>query len=149
MNIADIPFVITHYAKLTDRRAYLDAAFAKFGVTPHWITDGDAQTMTVDQINKFYQYEPAGRSRTWQEGVKPRLSEAAISCGIKHVLAHQLIAREGWPMAVVLEDDVRFCTDFETRFPKFVSSLPADWDCALFGSATTALRNCTGSMGTG
>ena len=131
----NIPFVITHYSKLTDRKAYLDKAFEAIHTVPHWITDGDAQTMPQAEIDKFYVYdEKIYRSKCWQEPIPRRLSAAATSCSIKHVLALRFILAQGWPVAAILEDDVLLSAGFETRFPQFVDSLPADWDIAVFGT---------------
>ena len=38
-----------------------------------------------------------------------------------------------WPTVLLIEDDVVFDGDLDTKFPEFIAQLPGDWDMIFFG----------------
>jgi glycosyl transferase family 25 len=90
---------VINVKKFTERRAFMEAQLAKFGMNAEFIFDGDIEDLTDDLIEKYF----SGTD----------LSPAQMSCAIKHVFALQKIAESGAAFNLVLEDDAVFAPDFD------------------------------------
>ena len=62
-----------------------------------------------------------------------RASTGAYGCMQTNIAIIKEAAERRWPEVLILEDDVIFDDDLETKFPEFIAQLPADWDMLFFG----------------
>ncbi|HEX5732696.1 MAG TPA: glycosyltransferase family 25 protein [Blastocatellia bacterium] len=60
-------------------------------------------------------------------------SAGAYGCLQTNIAIVKEAAERGWPEVLILEDDVIFDDNLETKFPEFISQAPADWDMLFFG----------------
>jgi hypothetical protein len=60
-------------------------------------------------------------------------SAGAYGCLQSNLAIIREAAESGWPSVLILEDDVVFDENLETRFPELIGQLPADWDMISFG----------------
>jgi GR25 family glycosyltransferase involved in LPS biosynthesis len=74
--------------------------------------------------------------RVWLERVtNDRLSDGEVSIYLKHEQIYRAIAESGAPLALVLEDDAVFASDFGERFPSLPDRRPGDCDMAFLGAS--------------
>lgn len=56
---------------------------------------------------------------------------------ISHARLIRKIQKENLDKVLILEDDIEFCEDFETKFKLAINDLPDDWDIFFFGGNHT------------
>jgi GR25 family glycosyltransferase involved in LPS biosynthesis len=60
-------------------------------------------------------------------------SAGAYGCLQSNLAIIKEATERRWPAVLILEDDVVFDDDLETKFPEFIAQTPADWDMIFFG----------------
>jgi len=71
--------------------------------------------------------EQLGAPPGWQS------SSGAYGCLQSNVSVIEEAKEKRWPAVLVLEDDVVFDEDIDTKFPELMAQVPADWDMVFFG----------------
>jgi len=127
---------VIHYKPLADRKTNLLNQFAKFGIEAHWMEEEEEET----NISKYYVGDP----RDWykktvtvpyeQNITYKHLNRPEISLAIKHIKCYKDIIDNKVETAVIFEDDVVFCEDFDKKFNLFLEQTPSDWDIIFIGS---------------
>lgn len=132
--------LVTHCAKLVDRKPRLEEAFKAIGLNEQvsWIT---TEPTDLGDLSRYYEFS----EETWARKVgslkypsgssKPRdITPQELSLVVKHYRAYELIVENSYETALVLEDDVVFCEDFSRYFNDFLEGTPKDWDMIFVGS---------------
>lgn len=132
--------LVTHYAKLSDRKPRLEEDFKAMGLSQQvdWIT---TEPSDLGDLSRYYEFS----EETWARKVgslkypsgcsKPRdITPQELSLVVKHYRAYELIVENNYESALVLEDDVVFCKDFVNHFNYFLELSPDDWDMIFIGS---------------
>jgi glycosyl transferase family 25 len=78
-----------------------------------FVLDGDMNDLTQDMIDSYFKGNMAK--------IIPQ-----TSCGYKHLLAYQMIVDEDEDMALILEDDIQFYSNFKVEFPKIIQEIKDD-----------------------
>lgn len=106
------PFLI-NLKRRPDRLAESLAEFAKTNLVPTVFEAVDANDLDIPP--------------TW---TSPR---GGYGCRESHCKLLQSVLDSGHDTALVFEDDVTFCRDFDNKFKSFLDVLPADWDAFFLG----------------
>jgi GR25 family glycosyltransferase involved in LPS biosynthesis len=139
LNIENV--YVVHYTKLTERRSVIERQFNEISKNLIFIEDFDAEVITNDIINEWYQPSEIEweerNNKLWRRKGLPtpafrRINMAEISCTIKHIKAMELIAQNG--DGFIIEDDVLLKENFVENFNKAIDELPEDWDVIMIGA---------------
>lgn len=119
---------ICHWEKLKERKKVLLEILKEEKINNYeFITDYDIDEWDIDKIkNKFpkiFNLNPKGRKLKYSE----------ISLLLKHIKIINEVA-EKYDYALVLEDDVILCDNFNEEFLKTFEQLPEDWDLGWVGT---------------
>jgi hypothetical protein len=111
---------VVHTAALRDRRAALTPALNRLGWRATWIERPDPPDRG---LRGFLRQRPT-----------PRLNRAQVSVYRKHAtVLRRVAAQDG--VALVLEDDAVWSSDFADRFERYVRAAPPDFDIVFFGAS--------------
>ena len=102
--------LVIHAAKLKERGENIDRMLRAIGMDYEFISEGDADELTDELIDKYLADGPEDLHR----------KSARASCTIKHFLACEKIVDEGLEGALVLEDDIVLHDDFKPQFEKSI-----------------------------
>jgi GR25 family glycosyltransferase involved in LPS biosynthesis len=113
---------IAHCKRLTERKQLMAPQLEAFALNAVWVEDFDP---------------PEIPESIWLERVaNDRLSEGEVSVYLKHAQIYRAIARsDDGPLALVLEDDAIFASDFGERFPAVLQRLPEGCDMVFLGGS--------------
>lgn len=124
--LKNTPIFIIHYAKMINRKDFLDSWFKKNNIIPNWILDGQREDLTEKIIELYYKYDPKIHDR--------KLNLGEIGCMIGHLAAMEKIINSNSDYGIILEDDVDLPEDFEEKFNKLFENCPPDFDVISLGS---------------
>lgn len=99
----DKVFVLHVRKGYEDRETFIVDQFGKLGIGFEFILDGDIDDLNDTLIKTYF-----------TEAMHDRL--AAMSCTMKHILAHERVVSDNLKNALVFEDDVVLAPNFETVF---------------------------------
>ncbi|WP_333830240.1 glycosyltransferase family 25 protein [Pararhodobacter sp.] len=109
--------IVINLPERADRRAGLERELRRIGLT-----------LDHPQVTLFPAIRPDSAGGFPGIGVR--------GAYLSHLGVLEALLEKGWERALILEDDVAFCSDFETRFPPAAARLRAGpWDMA-YGHAT-------------
>jgi GR25 family glycosyltransferase involved in LPS biosynthesis len=112
---------VAHCKRLVERKPRIAHQLKTFGLNTVWVEEFDP---------------PEIPDAIWLERVvNDRLSEGEVSIYLKHEQIYRTIAKSGATLALVLEDDAIFASDFGERFPSLLERLPDDCDMAFLASS--------------
>jgi GR25 family glycosyltransferase involved in LPS biosynthesis len=112
---------VAHCKRLEARKIHLSDQLDRVGLTAEWIEAFDP---------------PEIPNEVWLERVASQsLSEGEVSIYLKHEHIYRTIAASDDPLALVLEDDVIFARDFDTRFRSVLERVPSDFDVIFLASS--------------
>ena len=86
---------IIHVSSAVERRKAIEKELADKDFDLVFVLDGDIASLTPSRLSTFFSSE-------MQKPV------ASTSCAFKHILVYQEMLRDNIPLALVLEDDIRF-----------------------------------------
>lgn len=123
LNIDKI-FVLHVRKGYEDRETFIVDQFGKLGIEFEFILDGDIDDLS-DSVIKTY----------FTEAMHDRLP--AMSCAMKHILAHERIVSDDLQNALILEDDVVLAPNFETVFNQAMDEVKTlkDPACIYYSNA--------------
>lgn len=133
-------FYIIHYKKLTDRKDYLINKLNSFNLEYHFIEQYDRETISNNLVNKFYKVNPT----LWEKRIKGlyinnigfrELKLSEICNSLSHLDALKKISDSEDDYAIIIEDDVIFNNDFNSKLENLIKQTPEDFDVIFFGSA--------------
>ena len=101
------PILVINLAGSTARWAKVSEELRGYGLAFERHEASDGRILPKDELARLAPWEPAAF-------FKP-LSPGEIGCFLSHVSAAERIVREGWPRALVLEDDFLLADDFAGR----------------------------------
>lgn len=137
--VLNIPIHISHYKKLTDRRAYLEIALSNQGLkNVVWCDSIDRDTMSSDQLNMYRQDDARWTKlcNLWGDYSSPRvLSKAEIANAVTHINIYKHMIDNDVPRLLVLEDDCLLMHNFSTELSAILKELPEDFDVCFLGTA--------------
>ncbi len=108
---------VLHYSKLTDRKMFIIKQFEKHGITDYeFIEKYDKEDIQSEYNNKF-----------------KKVSIGSASLILKHIHVYHEIMQK-YDQALIFEDDVVLCPNFNTIFNMYISELPADYDMLFIGN---------------
>ncbi len=137
VKIDQIKIFVMHYKKLTNRKCNLTKMLCDIGLNAEWIEVFDAEELTQNDISHYYK----NSNEVWNEKVhwvcnspfrKIKMSELSLS--IKHILAYEKIIKENYDIALILEDDIVFESNFKLLFDSYFINTPDDLDFAFIGN---------------
>ncbi len=119
---------ICHWEKLKERKKILLEVLQEENLSEYeFITDYDVDNWNIEEIKKkfpkIFDLNPKGRT----------LKNSEISLSLKHIEIINQVA-EKYEYALVLEDDVILCDNFQEEFLKTFEQLPEDWDLGWVGT---------------
>lgn len=136
---------IVHYSKLKDRKEFIDYQISqnlsRYYFNYEYILPYDKESLSKEIIEEFYEKSV----NTYKEKTKnlwePRdcnykeLTDAEISCQLKHILAMKKASKCS-DISLIIEDDCCFQDNFFERLSDITSiaNLPKDWDVIFLGS---------------
>lgn len=129
---------IIHYTKLTDRKKYLDDKLGKINVEVEWVTHLDRETVTQEQIDKFYKFDPLYKDIhidpvTGEPPIRHlRLQEICANMAHDYCITQQV--ENGYEFILVLEDDILFEDYAFESVNNLLNILPNDCDICYFGN---------------
>lgn len=124
MLLIDKVFVLHVKKGYEDREKFIIDQFRTFNIDFEFILDGDIGDLTDDVIKTYFSEDMHGRL-------------PAMSCAMKHILAHERIVAGNYRNALIFEDDVVLDRQFETVFNqcmKEVENLPGE-ACVYYSNA--------------
>lgn len=86
---------IIHVSTATERKKGVEKELAGKGFDATFILDGDIDTLHPSRLDTYF-------------SGKMKEAKAGASCAFKHLLAYQEMVRKKLPLALILEDDIRF-----------------------------------------
>jgi GR25 family glycosyltransferase involved in LPS biosynthesis len=119
---------ICHWKKLKKRKEVLLEVLKEEKIDEYeFVTDYDVDDWNIDEIKKefpkIFELNPKGRKLKYSE----------ISLSLKHIKIINEVA-EKYDYALVLEDDVILCDNFQEEFLKTFQQLPENWDLGWAGT---------------
>lgn len=63
----------------------------------------------------------------------PEIKEGAVGCALSQLFALKLAKHNKLKKFLLLEDDVEFDEEIQSKFPKYYSQVPNDWDMIYLG----------------
>ena len=113
---------IIHYAKLVDRRKYLENELQKYGITNfEFITSYQRETTDVRTLNSLI-------NCTHMTNVQKLVTFA-------HFDTYKKIINNSDNEAIILEDDTILCDNFLEKFNAYYEQLPKDYEIAILCDA--------------
>jgi GR25 family glycosyltransferase involved in LPS biosynthesis len=91
------------------------------------------------EFNEKYRFEAilGGQinSQNLNFGDKPfkTLNQGEVGCFLSHVTIYKMIKEHKWDKVLILEDDAKFCNNFQEEFDKALKNVPDDWDMIYLG----------------
>lgn len=113
-NINSCPILLINLNQSTGRLLEAQKKLTLAGVNFERIEAVDGRLLNADDLNGITEWDK-------NKFFKP-LSAGEIGCFLSHIAAVERIVSEGWPMAVVLEDDFELHADFNNLLSKIVNS---------------------------
>lgn len=120
-------FYMCHYSKLTERRIYAENVLNEHNIEAHWILDYDKENIDEIDISQKFPFLFSNRNGN-------KLSRPEISLVMKHYCAFKDIVENNIQNAVVFEDDIILCDDFENKLSNYINQLPDDYDILWIGT---------------
>lgn len=114
------PILVINLAGSTARWAKVSAELHAYGLEFVRHEAADGRRLPAEELARLAPWDPAAF-------FKP-LSPGEVGCFLSHVSAAERIVREGWPRALVLEDDFLLAEDFAVRLADLLAmpGPPAD-----------------------
>ena len=117
---------IIHYTKLVERKIYIESILNNLDIEYEFIESYDKEDLDSDNIKNFYDDNRElfkKKVKLWGERANKyyTLSEAEISCTIKHIEALKSIRDGEHEFNLILEDDAFFLNKFTKNLKKFIS----------------------------
>ena len=108
------PILLINLDSSQDRLKSAIDKLKEAGVSAERISAVDGRLLTEEERQRI---------TTWDKNAffKP-LSPGEVGCFLSHIAAAERIVKEGWPLAVVLEDDFELHPNFRNLLTKIVSS---------------------------
>lgn len=132
---------IIHYSKLKERRENIDSFLKDSGVPYEFITDYDQENLEYVKSNYYNldQNEYYRKIDVYKNvNLRPKfrvLSDAEISCTIKHIIAIKKISDECENCGLILEDDaIPYNSNFIGEIEKTIIETPDNWGCIFLGN---------------
>ena len=132
---------IIHYTKLKERREHIESIVSKYNIPYEFITEYDQEdleyvkskyyNLDIDEYNK--KIEIYNRTK---HGIPPfrKLSDAEISCTIKHIIAIKKLSEE-CNIGLILEDDaIPYNDSFIDLAEKSIKESPDNWGSIFIGN---------------
>ncbi|MEM9771386.1 MAG: glycosyltransferase family 25 protein, partial [Cyanobacteria bacterium P01_D01_bin.73] len=132
---------VCHYTPLGERKQRLEAALKPLTLAPVlWVEDEPPR-------DSFYQFDP----QQWESKIDFAYAEnehyqmlrqarplrrSEISVAYKHWKCFEDMVEQGIEVALILEDDVILCEDFQAKLLEGLEKTPADWDAIFPGSGS-------------
>lgn len=132
---------IVHYTKLVERKENIVKTLEKLNVPYEFITEYDKEDLEYVKEN-FYNLDIEEYNRKIQiynqttHGAPPfrKLSDAEISCTIKHIIAIKKLSVE-CEHGLILEDDaIPYGLDFLEKANRSIEEAPKDWGAIFIGN---------------
>ena len=131
---------VVHYTRLIERRMRLEGQFRRLDIEAEYITADDKDDLSAAQIKESYVNNEESYNNTilkvYGKESNPfrRMSDAEISCTIKHYNAIKKIGEECEEYGLIFEDDVILVDNFVDHFNSYLKRTPTDWDAIFMGS---------------
>lgn len=111
------PILLINLDSSRDRLTVSLNKLKQLDISVERISAVDGRRLTEEERNRLSQWNK-------KSFFKP-LSPGEIGCFLSHIAAAERIVKEGWPLAVVLEDDFELHPDFKNLLSKIVNSREA------------------------
>lgn len=99
-----VPVFVLHVKNgYEDRAKHIEQMLGVRNIAFSYILDGDMSDISGEVLDKYF----AGNMKS---------VSAPTSCALKHLLAYEQILKEGYPGAIILEDDMILYSNFEKVF---------------------------------
>lgn len=141
---------VCHYTKLHDRKKHIEGKLSSFkNISYSYIEDYDKEEITDKVEEKYFIYDSGERIKRSNFYLKNgpvnlvnySYKQAEKSIAMKHYTACKKVVENELPYALILEDDVFFCENFEDRLKQIVVNLPEGWDAYFLNSTKGMLGN--------
>jgi len=141
MSKYDLPVYVVHYTKLLKRKIYIENVLKVYFKKFKFIKKYDKEDLYLDQ-NEF-SYEKNSIifknkiEELWegQEAKYRELSNAEISCFLKHIEALKQASNSDYKYSLIIEDDVIISKNFYNKFNKLLKNIEKfEWDVIFLGS---------------
>ena len=129
-DLPDIQYYLIHGLDLR-RRPYIERQFKKFGIP----------SAKVKWILKPNKDDPLPHNIC----SAAELTTGQIAVTYKHYLALKDIAVNRYPLAVIMEDNIRFRKNVPITLQRYLQDLPTDWGC-VFDSDLSQLHYIEGPV---
>jgi len=113
-NLNHCPILLINLNQSTERLQASQKKLSLAGLSFERIEAVDGRLLKVDEINRISMWKKS-------DFFKP-LSPGEIGCYLSHIAATERIVKEGWPLAVVLEDDFELHPNFRNLLNNIVNS---------------------------
>jgi GR25 family glycosyltransferase involved in LPS biosynthesis len=132
---------IVHYTKLKERKEDLLKILSQIDIPFEFITDYDQEDLDFVKSN-YYNLDQSEYNRKIEIYKKTKygappfriLSDAEISCTIKHIIAIKKLSEE-CECGLILEDDaIPYAASFLEEANKSISEAPEDWGSIFIGN---------------
>jgi glycosyl transferase family 25 len=120
------PIWVVSLRRATERRRFVEHAFAEAGLEIELIDAVDGYALTAEQRAEYSRWRTAYRYGRL-------LSPGAVGCALSHLAVWQRLHDAGLPEVVVFEDDTRPLPGFRQVLEER-DQLPDDWDVVTFHS---------------
>lgn len=91
---------VIHVGSEIERRKLVEKELEGKAFHVNFVLDGDISTLNQSRLNNFFSEEMKG-------------PKATTSCAFKHILAYQDIVKNKHSLALIIEDDIRFYSNFQ------------------------------------
>jgi GR25 family glycosyltransferase involved in LPS biosynthesis len=131
---------VVHYTRLIERRQKLQSQFRDHKIQAEYISSYDKDDLTTEEVEGYYVKEESSYDdsilKTYGPNSAPfrTLSDAEISCTIKHYEAIRRLGIECENYGLIFEDDVVLVDNFVELFNSYLERTPENWDAIFMGS---------------
>ena len=129
MSKYDLPVYVVHYTKLLKRKKYIENVLKEYFIKFKFIKKYDKEDLYLDQ-NEFSYEKNSIRFKNkieelWegQEAKYRELSNAEISCFLKHIEALKQASNSDYKYSLIIEDDVIMSKNFYNKFNNLLKNI--------------------------
>lgn len=112
MKIQDFDKIIClNLEKRIDRKNICNSIFVKHNIVVEYFKAIDGNTIIIDG----------------------KISKGAMGASLSHKKIFEYVQKNNWNTVLILEDDIEFHEELETRFEDYYREVPSDWKMIYFG----------------
>ncbi|MTI33090.1 glycosyltransferase family 25 protein [Xanthovirga aplysinae] len=133
MDNSQVKTFVIHVKGETERERSIKNELSKQKIEAEFILEGNKEEIDDQILEKYF-------------SGKMKKKESRTSCALKHLLVYERMIEKNIPLALILEDDITFYSNFKKIFPKVLEEIKQrDLENFLISLDDSNLRYVNGS----